>query len=363
MSYERGFKRLHLQPTDMVGQVEWTSPISREAMLSLTGIDPMQNTEAAFLRLYEVFDLDVSWGGAPAGQPLDWDHPEQYAGQRMSQWGVFASYFQENGAHLAPRKFSSPEEVFEFDPLSYDARTEEELQDFYQNGWDAAARQLGERCLPLPSYYTTLFHWGIAIFGWENFMAAAALYPQRYERLLDGFFEISRRHLAALAALDGPPALISHDDIAMTRGLVFRPDWYREYIIPRYRELWQPAREHGKKVIFCSDGNYQELMPDIAEAGARGFIIEPLIDLAWLAREYGQTHVIIGGVDTKVLQSATPEGVWAEVERVFNALGHCPGFFVNASGQLTHLISPENMRAYLEATRHFRRKYGRHGAA
>ncbi|MCD6351527.1 MAG: hypothetical protein J7M26_05365 [Armatimonadetes bacterium] len=362
MSYERGVKRILLQPTDLVGQCEWTAPIAREAMIELTGLDPMDGTEAAFVRLYEVFDLDVSWGGAPAGNPLDWDHPEQYEDQPVSQWGIFASYFHEHGAHMAPREFSSPEEVFEFDPLSYDKRTEDELADIYQQQWDAARRQLGDRCLPLGAFYTTLFHWGIAIFGWENFMAAAALYPDRYERLLDKFFEVSRRHLAALARVEGPPALISHDDIAMTRGLVFRPEWYRKYITPRYAELWQPALERGKKVLFCSDGNFQELVPDIAEAGAGGFIIEPLLDLDWLAREYGQTHVIIGGVDTKLLQNTDPDGVWAEVERVFKALGHCPGFFVNASGQLTHLISPENMRAYLEATRHYRREYGQVGA-
>ena len=358
MSYQRGLKRLMLEPTDLVGQCEWTSPISREAMIALTGIDPMADTEAAFVRLYEVFDLDVSWGGAPAGKPLDWDHPEQYEDQPISQWGIFASYFKAHGAHLAPREFSSPEEVFEFDPLEYDPRTEDELKDIYQAQFDAWRRQLGDRCLPLAGWYTTLFHWGIAIFGWENFMAAAALYPERYDRLLGRFFQVSRRHLSALARVEGMPALISHDDIAMTRGLVFRPDWYRQYIIPRYRELWRPAKERGKKVLFCSDGNFQELIPDIAEAGADGFIIEPLIDLHWLAENYGQTHVIIGGVDTKVLQSANPDGVWAEVERVFNALGRCPGFFVNASGQLTHLISVENMKAYLEATRYYRRAYG-----
>jgi len=330
--------------------------------MALTGLDPMEETEAAFVRLYEVFDLDVSWGGAPTGDPLDWEHPERYEGQRLSQWGMFASYFQAHGAHMAPREFASPEEVFEFDPLQYDPRSEDELLGLYQEQWDAAHRQLGDRCLPLPSYYTTLFHWGIAIFGWENFLAAAALYPDRYAKLLDGFFEVSRRHLAAAARVEGPPALISHDDIAMTRGLVFRPDWYRQYITPRYRELWEPAKQRGKKVLFCSDGNFQALIPDLAKAGADGFIVEPLVDLEWLASEYGRTHVIIGGVDTKVLQSTTPEGVWAEVERVFRILGTCPGFFVNASGQLTHLISVENMQAYLEATRHFRRAYGTAGA-
>lgn len=358
MSYQRGLQRLALQPTDMVGQCEWTSPISRDALIALTGIDPLQHTEAAFLRLYEVFDLDVSWGGAPAGQPLDWEHPEQYQDQPISQWGIFASHFRAHGAHLAPRQFSSPEEVFEFDPLQYDSRTEDELADLYQAAFDTHRRQLGDRTLPLEAWYTTLFHWGIAIFGWENFMAAAALYPDRWDRMLDGFFEISRRHLAALARVEGMPAVISHDDIAMTRGLVFHPDWYRRHIIPRYAELWRPIKERGKQVLFCSDGNFQELIPDIADAGADGFIIEPLIDLRWLAERYGQTHVIIGGVDTKVLQSATPEGVWEHVAQVFSIMGHCPGWFVNASGQLTHLISVENMRAYLHATRHFRRQYG-----
>ncbi len=357
MARQRGLKRLLLKPTDMVGQCEWTSPVSREAMIELTGIDPVHETEAAFRALFALFDLDVSWGGLPGGQVYDWDHPEKYEGQPISQWGIFASGFRPDGAHLAPRQFSSPEEVFEFDPLQYDPRDVDELTELYQSHYDAASQQLGDICQPLLGWYTTLFHWGIAIFGWQNFMMAAALYPDRYEKLLDRFFEVSLRHLTALSRVEGMPAVISHDDIAMTRGLVFRPDWYRRYIIPRYRELWKPVKQAGKKLLFCSDGNFQELIPDIAQAGADGFIIEPLIDLDWLAQNYGQTHVVIGGVDTKVLERADPDGVWAEVERVMKAIGHCPGYFLNASGQLTHRIPVENLKAYLEASRHFRRQY------
>jgi len=64
-------------------------------------------------------------------------------------------------------------------------------------------------------------------------------------------------------------------------GAIFHPNFYREYIFPRYKELWKPLKEKGIKVIFCSDGNFTEFIDDIVDAGADGFIFEPLSSLEY----------------------------------------------------------------------------------
>ena len=38
--------------------------------------------------------------------------------------------------------------------------------------------------------------------------------------------------------------------------------------------------ESGKKIMFCSDGNFDEFVDDIAATGVHGFVFEPLTDLA-----------------------------------------------------------------------------------
>ncbi|KKL15669.1 hypothetical protein LCGC14_2503280, partial [marine sediment metagenome] len=66
--------------------------------------------------------------------------------------------------------------------------------------------------------------------GWEGFMTTAALDPQRFER---HFWvpraEISRKHAEALCRTDEEVVFV-HDDLTMTTGPVFAPEFYERYI-------------------------------------------------------------------------------------------------------------------------------------
>jgi len=70
-------------------------------------------------------------------------------------------------------------------------------------------------------------------------------------------------------------AVIQHDDFVWTSGPFMRPEIYRRVLIPRYAALWKPLRAAGKKVLFCSDGNFMEFAEDIVAAGADALIFEP----------------------------------------------------------------------------------------
>ncbi|MFB0517244.1 MAG: uroporphyrinogen decarboxylase family protein, partial [Candidatus Neomarinimicrobiota bacterium] len=147
---------------------------------------------------------------------------------------------------------------------------------------------------------------------------------------------------------------ISHDDLAMTKGPIFRPDWFREHIFPHYPQIWKPLKDKGIKVIFCSDGNYGPLIDDIAAAGADGFIIEPSVDLQTVVGKYGGRKAIIGNVDTKVLTFEGEKEIEAEVRRCVSTAGHHPGFFINAVGGIPHNIPLKNVEAYFAACRKYR---------
>ena len=57
--------------------------------------------------------------------------------------------------------------------------------------------------------------------------------------------------------------------------------------------------------MFCSDGNYDEFVDHIAEAGVHGFAMEPLTRMETIVEKYGQTHVIMGNADTRMRPSAS----------------------------------------------------------
>jgi len=150
-------------------------------------------------------------------------------------------------------------------------------------------------------------------------------------------------------------AFISHDDICMTEGPLFSPIWLRKHIFPWYKRLWKILKDRGIGVIFCSDGNITPIVDDIADAGADGFILEPWCDLDYIAKKYGDSRVIMGNVDLKILTFKGGEGVIGEVKRCLSTAGHHPGYFINVTGSIPDNVPLENLEAYFRACR----KYGR----
>jgi len=133
-----------------------------------------------------------------------------------------------------------------------------------------------------------------------------------------------------------------------TEGAIFHPDWYRRYVFPRYKKLWQPLSEAGKKVLFCSDGDFTEFVDDIAAAGADGFIFEPLTDLRYITERYGQTHVIIGNADTRALTFGDLDDVRREVERCMTLGKPCPGYFIAVGNHIPPNVPVDNALYYLD---------------
>jgi hypothetical protein len=358
MSYRRGLAAVNLERTDKVAQVEWLGGMSRAALEEITGIDAMRDTKGAFRRMIEVADLDLNWGGLPNEPGVMFEGGEASKsgedGGIYTEWGIFGSGWSEGGARARVEGIRGIEDVLSYEPLADHPETVEELAEGYQRDFDSAVRDVGGLALVGGSFYHTLFHWCISKFGWESFLEAAATERRRFDGLLGRFAEVSARVMEAWSRVKGLEVFISHDDICMTRGPVFHPEWYREHVFPRYRKLWEPLKAKGIKIIFCSDGNITEIAEDVAEAGADGFIFEPLADLGWMVERFGKKKILIGGISTRTLTFGSEEDVEAEVQRAIEIAGDCAGYFLNAGGQITHNIPMANLRRYWEAAARWR---------
>ncbi len=112
----------------------------------------------------------------------------------------------------------------------------------------------------------------------------------------------------ALWAAERPPLVLIHDDIAMQQGMVFHPRWYRQRLFPLYERFLEPLlADPAIRVCFVSDGDYSAVLPDLVALGFHGFLINPNMDLAAIARAYGRDHFLVGNVDTAVLTFGSPE--------------------------------------------------------
>ncbi len=341
MSYQRGWQALNLEMPDRIPHTEYVS--NPDWVKHLTGLDPRdpEKAAAANLALIREWDYDLRWMTmAPPNQP------------RMTHMGtaVWSEGYEVIDNRECP--FESVEDVLSFDPVeAIGLMDHEALVEHYSRNWRAAQEQT-PTCVVPGGYYNTVFTWNIMTFGWDLFLEAAATDEQRFDEVLEGFFELSMATFRAQAEC-GCKVFICHDDIVWSSGAVFRPEWYREHIFPRYRRLWQPLKDAGIIVLFCSDGDFTEFIDDLAQCGADGFIFEPLTDLAYMVDRYGQEKVIIGNVDCRVLMTGDREAIRAEVKRCTDLGRDCPGYFYAVGNHIPYNIPVESIAIYAEAIREF----------
>ncbi len=330
MSYQDGWAAMNLEMPPRVPREEFDAECHWELVSTVTGIEvgPESSPELqgqaskAFMQAWN-YDLLLSplIGGCElSALHTSMGHATYAAGGMDYDPNIYCP-------------FKTPDEVLAFDPYEvYGERDKRELARRFEEDYHRRCRE----CPVLVNstgIYVTLVSGLIDIFGWEMLLTAAGTDPQGFGEVANRYARWIAQYYHALAETD-VPVVYSHDDIVWTAGAVFRPDWYRRYVFPNYKMLYEPLVASGKKVIFVSDGNYTEFVDDIAACGVHGFFIEPLTDLAYVAERYGRTHVIVGNVDTRALLSGRREDIRAEVERCMAVGKQCPGYFIGVTNMI-----------------------------
>lgn len=338
MSYKRAIKAIHLKPTDRVAQQEnFDHP---EYMQELVGYDPWENPSQAFIDSYKALDVDWILGLPKRAVRFAKGESSRKGkdGVRYTEWGLSGSSWREEFP------FGDIDDVLAYDPEAAISITADPTA-----GVRADQELMDDSAVVSGIFYTTLFQYPIMTFGWELFLTAAAAEPDRFQRVLEGFAEVSRRYLEKWAAADLDLIMI-HDDVAMEQGPVFHPDWYRQRLFPLYEKLLEPLRSCSKtKIAFVSDGDYTPLLDDLVTIGFDGFLINDNMDLGDIARRIGEEHFLIGNVNTLVLTHGSVEEVWGEVRRCLEEARPCAGHFIKATRDLPHNIPLANIRAYFDA--------------
>jgi hypothetical protein len=343
MSRARGLDAIHLRPTDRIPQLEM---VDNDELMRAAGFDPKSPV-----------DMENIW--PRISQKLGWDlvcHQYEmpmkgrYTRLGHAEWNEPWHYDNETGC-----PFTETEEVLAFDPVSEcGIEPLAVITAEFQRVLDEARRVAPDVVVP-GGRYDTLFSACIRTFGWEMFLASVPHHEEEFDRVLEGFTEISIAESEAWART-GVDVLLTHDDIAWTQGLVFAPEWYRKYIIPRYTRIWKPLKDRGIPVIFLSDGSFGPLVDDIAAAGADGFMFEPTVPLDMMAEKFGKTKVLVGNADCRILQFGTKEAIRAEVKRCVDLGRDCPGFFMSVSNHLPNGIPFDNLRYYFDTFEEMRRR-------
>lgn len=342
MSFEDGWAAINLDMPGRIPRTEYSAEMHWPLIKAVTGIDvgvnspPEQQTRAgaAFMAAW---NYDFVWSTLIDHQEFgswrtDMGHAEYAAGGVDRRDSIYSP-------------FKDPEEVLGFDPWErLGPRDKQELVRRFEAHYRANCA-LCPSAVNMTGIYISLISGFIDLFGWEMLLLAAGTDPAGFGELANRYASWIQQYFDALAETDVPVVMV-HDDIVWSSGPIFRPAWYRQYVFPNYKKYLAPLRESGKKIMFCSDGNFNEFIDDIAAAGVHGFVFEPLTDLAYIVEKYGQTHAIIGNADTRILLLGTREQIRAEVERCITLGRDCPGYFLAVGNHIPPNTPVENALYY-----------------
>ena len=124
----------------------------------------------------------------------------------------------------------------------------------------------------------------------------------------------------------------------------------------------EKAHCHGKTAFLHSDGDVQEVIPDLIDIGLD--ILNPVqpdvMDIYQIKREYGRYIAFHGGVSVQhMLPDSTPEQVRAEVRRLLAEVGAGGGFIIAPTHSLGGDIPLANLVALTEELTDQRTSAGR----
>lgn len=194
--------------------------------------------------------------------------------------------------------------------------------------------------------------------GFTDFMTAVGKKDDRIEKMAAREAETGTA-LALSCLKAGACGVILADDIAYNRGPFIPPALLRRIWVPLWRR--QTEALAGAPVIFHSDGNISDLLPDIAAAGFSGIhSLEPTagMDMAGIKQEYGDKICLWGNVDQGFLSQTTDEAdIAAAVKDLIRIAAPRGGYiFSTSSGCLGDDLPPDTVLALYRAVS----KYGRY---
>jgi hypothetical protein len=374
-SRERALKAINLEATDRIPSFEFLSNPDFETQF--TGIDAYQHPLKARLRTFELLDIDmIGMGGFPlTDEPPGTQFEEGESsklneeGHRVVRWGAGATMAWDFGYF-----FKNMDDVLKFDPISFFLGTEEQkvvFEDlrFWQRHFHLPVEEMakefndfhkgrqelmGDRALVGAGFIRTLFYWPLMLFGWEKFAELAYCHTKEFERIWDACSQISMKVMKAYSMTD-TKWFFSHDDICYSKGPIFNPKWYRQYLYPYYEKIWAPLKEKGIKIVFVSDGILDDVVDDVLAAGADGFLTEPGTDLERFTKKYKDRGIFVGNIDGLKLLG-DKDTIRKEVERCTRFGKECPGYFYCVSNDIVWNIPPDNVKYYFDCCRELGRR-------
>jgi hypothetical protein len=203
-------------------------------------------------------------------------------------------------------------------------------------------------------------------YGYEQYFAAYALYPDVMERHFELQADVALRNNRAAACAytqgDLPPLYRLDHDMADSRGTLIRPESLEQIWFPHLARCIEPLVKADVRLLWHCDGNLMAMVPrllDCGVSGFQGFQYEDGMDYEKICRmrdRQGRELIIIGGVSvTRTLPFGSPDDVRREIDWLVTH-GPRTGLFLGGSSSIAPGTPYENLEVLAAGLQHYRER-------
>jgi uroporphyrinogen decarboxylase len=160
--------------------------------------------------------------------------------------------------------------------------------------------------------------------GQANMLLWIGMYPEvigEFARRINAFMvDLQEAQIkSAGGLLDG---LYLAGDVAYVNGMLFAPDYWRQYFKPGLKAMCDVAHRHGLPVFYHGCGNVSEILEDFIEVGIDG--VHPLeakagLDLLEIRKRVGHRLAFFGNMDVRLWGRGDRKEIEASTLRKLNA--------------------------------------------
>ena len=219
---------------------------------------------------------------------------------------------------------------------------------------DLVTRYKGKRAICF--HHRAAFMWSAYLMGLDNILLNFLIEPELVEIVMDKVLRCNMR-IVQRAIQAGAEVIILGDDYAGNHGPMMSPAHFRQFILPRLRQMVDLIHAEGAFCIKHSDGDLYPILDDIVSAGPDGINpIEPVagMELQKVKQLVGHKVCITGNIDCgQLLPHGTEEEVRAAVRQAIADAAPGGGYILTSSNSVHSSCNPQNFVAMVRAAQEF----------
>jgi len=151
-----------------------------------------------------------------------------------------------------------------------------------------------------------------------------------------------------------PDFVMIWEDICYSNGPLVSPKVFKEFMAPYLKDVISVIRHcRIKGIVVDTDGDCSKMLPIYLDCGANGFYpfeVQAGMDIVKIRKQYGNSFVIIGGLDKKTL-AVNKEAIKEELDKKVSFMLSQGGYIP----MLDHTVPPdvpfENFKYFIEYIR------------